>query len=226
MIKTKLFKRLIIVIVSLVFLASLIFCLLQFNEIIQPYLATLKDFATIVSLIAASVIAILGLSTWRMQLTGTRKYELAKNILKATYNLRDTIDDLRIKNLTDEEIKIPINWDEQIEEVEKLVDPAIRNLESEKIEAEVLWGAPCVELINNLIADAKWFSFSFSIAFFITKYPNSKESQIFTPQKKEDFIKTISKKRGRNNIENESDFWKGFVEKINAIENTMKRHLI
>ena len=61
----------------------------------QPYVTLVKDIITIASLTAAAIIAGMGLYTWKNQLIGTAEYELAKRILKATYRLRDTLENVR-----------------------------------------------------------------------------------------------------------------------------------
>lgn len=71
----------------------------------------IKDTATVIGIGIASYVAWVGLSTWRKQLTGTSEYELAREVLKAVYLLRDKIDNLRNPAINPSEMAT-INLDE------------------------------------------------------------------------------------------------------------------
>lgn len=81
------------------------------SEQLQQYIATIKDVVTIISIIIGGVVAILGLRTWRRQLTGIAQYELGKRLLKATYKLRNAVDDFRRETITAKEVLSAIKRD-------------------------------------------------------------------------------------------------------------------
>ena len=117
----------------------------------------------------ASYVAIVGLNTWRKQLTGTSEYELAREVLWAVYKLRDRVDMLRAHRRSfAEENKIDLEKAFQNQpkvnnqeyevimqgEVLRLRWPAVREALSEfevaSIEAEVLFGQDVREKLDDL----------------------------------------------------------------------------
>ncbi|MGA2505239.1 MAG: hypothetical protein ABSG01_14225 [Anaerolineales bacterium] len=62
---------------------------------IQPYISLVKDLVTIASIGIAGYVALRGLQAWRDQLKGTSDYQLAKRLLKATYQLRNALQRVR-----------------------------------------------------------------------------------------------------------------------------------
>jgi len=125
---------------------------------IQPYLAFIKDIFTIISLVIAGVVAIIGLRTWRYQLKGTANYDLAKRLLKATYKIRDALQSVRNPFITDGEFSYAMKEKHldikpsddnfhaaSVSAVYQLrwqpVVEAYQSLELEAIEAEAVWGS-------------------------------------------------------------------------------------
>ena len=65
------------------------------KDTLAPILAATNDFVTIISLLIGTIIAWVGLSTWRKQLRVGGDYELAKRVLAQVYKVRDAIEDIR-----------------------------------------------------------------------------------------------------------------------------------
>jgi hypothetical protein len=132
--------------------------MIEWITVHQPFLTFLKDLFTIASLTIAAAVAIMGLRTWRRQLKGTANYELAKRLLKATYQLRDALQAVRSPLMMAGEIA------HAIKEAQLAIKPgddnyhadgnaavyqlrwkpvveAYQALEVEAVEAEALWGS-------------------------------------------------------------------------------------
>jgi hypothetical protein len=135
---------------------------------IQPYLSCIKDLVTIVSLLIAGYVAFKGLHTWRSQLKGTVEYELAKRLLKATYQLRNELQNTRnpliMAGETEaalKEAKLDIKSTEKDFQATsmaavykirwKYVVDAYKAFELEVLEAEVIWG-PEAKRITSIIS--------------------------------------------------------------------------
>jgi hypothetical protein len=58
---------------------------------IASTVATVKDAIAALAAAAAIVVAFMGLNTWKRQLHGNTKYDLARRLLRATYRLREAI---------------------------------------------------------------------------------------------------------------------------------------
>ena len=124
---------------------------------IQPYISLVKDFVTIASIGIAGYVALRGLQTWRDQLKGTANYELAKRLLKATYQLRDALQSVRNPFIVPgefayavKELKLDIKPSDKDSHAKstaavyqmrwKPVVEASQALALEALEAETVWG--------------------------------------------------------------------------------------
>ena len=147
----------------------------------------IKDIVLMIAAGIASYVALVGLRTWRKQLTGTREYELAQKVLKSTYALRETINQFRrpIK-LSEEELaevkehgilltevrnaELIDNPLAALKELESPADVAKKRLRVEDaltdfevviIEAETLWGKEVKELLDIIHSSAVWLRASY-----------------------------------------------------------------
>lgn len=132
-------------------------------------ITAIRDGVMMIAAGIASYVAIVGLNTWRKQLTGTTEYELAREVLRAVYKLRDRVDMLRTHRrsfaeenkidlekafqnqprVNDQEFKLILQG-----EVLRLRWPAVQEALSEfelaSIEAEVLFGPDVREKLDYL----------------------------------------------------------------------------
>lgn len=128
-------------------------------------LTTIRDVATIIAALTASVVATIGLSSWKKQLRGRADYDLARRYLRAIYKIRDAIkyvrnpfipihemDEARKEDkINEEEWKIYENQKRAIYSRRwKKVNEAGSELTLELREAQVLWGSDAVEIEKDL----------------------------------------------------------------------------
>lgn len=118
-----------------------------------------KDFVAIVGTIGALIIGGLGLSTWRRQLHGTSKYEVAKKVLSTTYRLQDAIQGVRspMLHLKKEEVEAG----RVLEEEQRIYTERLQRLHVERadlrtlaLEAKAIWGSEgqdCFRSIQGLV---------------------------------------------------------------------------
>jgi hypothetical protein len=130
--------------------------------------ATIKDVVLAASAVVGAVVAVRGLNTWNRQLQGGAEYELARRVLKLTYRLRDVIKAVRHPVMWAAEMPSPSEADAATmsrDEVrhygtamayqarwQKVADVRTE-LQTELLEAEVLWGSELrkrFEALNKL----------------------------------------------------------------------------
>src|SRR5258708_31563621 len=114
-----------------------------------------KDIVVAGAAVVGAAVAVLGLNTWNRQLKGGAEYELARRLLKVTYRLRDAIKSVRHPVMWAAEMPAPpedkaanmsheersyygssrtyqVRW--------QRVADVRTDLQTELLEAEVLWG--------------------------------------------------------------------------------------
>lgn len=143
-------------------------------EIDPEAVRMLKDGATGTAALVAAYVGLKGLDTWKRQLRGTSDYELARRLLKLTYQARDKIQRIRApmkfgaefeRALQEQDIDLEegeepsklqkteawyqMHWDE--------LNEILSDLNVAQLEAEVLWGehipdvfSPMNEVIGEL----------------------------------------------------------------------------
>lgn len=104
-----------------------------------------KDVVAIIGTVGALAIGILGLSTWRRQLHGTSRFEVAKNILTTTYKVEDAIQAVRspMLHLRKEEVEAG----RALEEEQRIYAERLQRLNEKRaelrtlaLEARAIWG--------------------------------------------------------------------------------------
>lgn len=133
-------------------------------------LGVTKDVVAIIGTVGALVIGGLGLSTWRRQLHGTSKFQVAKNILTTTYQIQDAIQAVRspMLHLRKEEVEAGRRLDEEQRIYSERLTPLNEKrseLRALALEARAIWGSegpdcfqPIQELIGTLHAEI-WLHF-------------------------------------------------------------------
>src|SRR4026209_2704068 len=119
-----------------------------------------KDIAVAVAAITGGFVGIRGLATWQRQLSGNTEYRLAKDILACVYDIRDTIDTIRNPLVSyPQEIDLPQEklqtfatrqreWQALAQAYERRwrsLQAIVARLETNLIEAEVVWGNRTVD---------------------------------------------------------------------------------
>ncbi|CAO1665086.1 Putative uncharacterized protein [Halomonas sp. R57-5] len=104
-----------------------------------------KDLVAIIGTFGALAIGILGLNTWRRQLHGTSKFEVAKNILTTTYKIEDAIQAVRspMLHLRKEEVEAG----RALEQEQRIYSERLQRLNEKRaelrtlaLEARAIWG--------------------------------------------------------------------------------------
>ena len=130
-----------------------------------------KDIAVAVAAITGGFVGIRGLATWQRQLSGNTEYRLAKDILACVYDIRDTIDTIRNPLVSyPQELDLPQEklqtfatrqreWQALAQAYERRwrsLQAIVARLETNLIEAEVVWGTRTVDkacVLSSLISD-------------------------------------------------------------------------
>src|SRR5262249_33574334 len=119
-------------------------------------------------------VGIRGLATWQGQLSGNREYRLAKDILTSVYDIRDTIDTIRnplvsyqygpdlpkekLEGLASQQRE----WHALAQAYERRWRPLqaiVARLETNLVEAEVVWGNKTVDkacILSSLISNLQY----------------------------------------------------------------------
>ena len=142
---------------------------------IAELVAVTKDAALTVGAIVGTYVALRGLSTWNRQLKGGVEYDLTRRLLRCTYKLREAIKIVRNPIMFGNEMPTPTEEEGQRMSAEERryygtsqayqrrwdkVSEVRNELQTELLEAEVLWGKviyeqfdPLFKLQNELFAD-------------------------------------------------------------------------
>ena len=130
-----------------------------------------KDIAVAVAAITGGFVGIRGLATWQRQLSGNTEYRLAKDILACVYDIRDSIDTIRNPLVSyPQELDLPQEklqtfatrqreWQALAQAYERRwrsLQAIVARLETNLIEAEVVWGNRTVDkacVLSSLISD-------------------------------------------------------------------------
>lgn len=121
-----------------------------------------RDLVTAVAAATGATVAVLGLRTWKQQLRGRAEYELARRLLKAAYELRDSIASFRRPMMWIEEMsaalketgRIPDDLKSSRRAVYEVRWKAVLEAGSElkvaELEGEVLWGGEFKQAVAPL----------------------------------------------------------------------------
>lgn len=133
-----------------------------------------KDIAVALAALTGGFVGIRGLTTWQRHLSGNGEYRLAKDILTCVYDIRDTIDSIRNplvgyqygpdlpKDKMETLASRQREWHALAQTYERRWRPLqalVARLETNLIEAEVVWGNRTVDkacILSSLISDLHW----------------------------------------------------------------------
>jgi hypothetical protein len=122
---------------------------MSFPEVIS----IVKDVLVGVAAATTAVAAVIGLRSWSRELKGKAEFEAARNLARATYKVRDALSDCRSPFYSGGEFPEGTAWGRQGDQGEadkwayvykNRFDPvkdAIREFDSDVLEAEALWGS-------------------------------------------------------------------------------------
>jgi hypothetical protein len=203
---------------------------------IAPYLSLAKDVILTGAAVAGAWVAVRGLSTWNRQLRGGVEYDLTRRLLRTTYQLREAIKGVRNPVMWAAEMPVPpeeerakltrdqihhygqarayqLRWDKVTE---------IRNeLQTELLEAEVLWGKETHRKYESL--------FKFQQELFVTIHAYLRACDPDRPEESRRVTQQVLEKR-RDVMydlsgETPDEFGQDVAAAIISIEEFLKPHL-
>ncbi len=105
----------------------------------QDIVTLAKDIVTGLAACIAAYIGLVGLDTWKKQLTANAEHELARRVLVAVYKVRDAIEGCRLSAWEGDSEIVDVTKKIHDMNFEKL-DTAKAGLDVELLEAEAVWG--------------------------------------------------------------------------------------
>lgn len=135
-----------------------------------------KDVVSIIGTSSAVILGVIGLTTWKRQLTGTNEYELAKKALLGAYEVEQAIQSVRspMLHLRKEEVEAGRSLEEEqniYNERMKLLYQKWAELQITRLETKVVWSNDAFNTFNELhqrVADLRgaiWLHFWMKGAF-------------------------------------------------------------
>ncbi len=201
------------------------------------YLVFIKECVSILATIMAMIIAIWGVNSWKRQLKGSIEYDLARRLLKSTFQLREAIQAVRDPFIWEYEQSMP---DES--EVRKMTRDGVRfyglakayqtrwkkvsdlriDLQTGLLEAEVLWGKEIYEPYKKL------FELQKELHLDVVEY-----LEVCNPDQSQDAREAYVKMRkGHREViynmarmDKPDDFTEDIMSAIIKIEDFLKPHL-
>ena len=138
----------------------------QVSSSIPELTGTIKDILVGLSAVGATIFAYLGINAWRKELKGKSEYQLAKDILKSVYRVREAFKHVRhiaiFQYEYPEDMQGPHGHLKPEHDYEgtahvyetrwKLMDEAFKELEEYHLLAQVEWGPEFKDKIKKLSA--------------------------------------------------------------------------
>ncbi len=201
----------------------------------QPYVTLVKDVITIISIIAATVVAFMGLQTWKNQLVGTVEYELAKRILKATYRLRDVLENVRNPLiLAEEEYRAAkesnLDNDSDAPDVRRRRSEAVYNnrwkdvvsnfqdLQLTAAEAEAVWGTEVKDKLLGIRVSVMNLYTAIQMFHLYAFRPNPDE-------KIQEIVRTFEKIVYKSSVDVPDDYSTNLLAELAVIERAVRPYL-
>ena len=132
------------------------------DEMQVEFVSVIKDILLSIAAIVTASVAIIGLRSWKKELSGKASFEVARGLIRATYKLRDEInygrspfthanefpDDYDPRNKTEE--KEAKAWAYIFTNRWKPIAEAILEFDANVLEAEALWGGEIKDKTSEL----------------------------------------------------------------------------
>lgn len=188
-------------------------------------LSLLKDLLISISVGVGTIIAIIGLGTWKKQIGAEVEYEAARKLLRSTYKLRDSITWVRNPFITAGEMTNESDSKErETDQHKKGIETAYKNrwqkvteahteTATNLLEVEVLWGRAIRDEYDKL---TKLVTKLYSTIYLYLAHLDEPEARLFNDEHQ----KILYSSGDKND-----DFMKGLENQIKAIETLLKPHL-
>ncbi len=185
-----------------------------------------KDIITFILSAVGLMIAYSGLQTWKDQLRGTTRYQLAKDILIKTYKLRDefiyTRDPLitsaemsNIENLKNLDPKEDLSFWAYRKRLMKLNDIK-SELEISKLEADAIFGKHLTIEIKELINKVGEMNIEFNSFWEIKNYKNPSDEELAIQKKSKQIL---------YGMQSDDEFGNKIKILINGVESKFRQYL-
>lgn len=205
----------------------------QFISVLKTSMPIIKDIIISLAAIIGSVIAIMGLKTWRKELRGKTEYELARNLLKTTYGVRNAIQIVRSPWMSAAEYT-PKHEQQETEKSEnksddglgyayerrwEYVSKALVELDVYTLEAEALWGSIIIE-------KAKAFRKCASILLTnLNTYLRRRHDRQYTERPNDKLNEKVESIIYSRSDPEKDEFYEEVLDAVKGIESIVRPHL-
>mgnify|MGYP000958666050 CR=1 FL=1 len=162
---------------------------------VKIFIGNVIEIVSALATIIASIVAVIGISTWKKQLIVKAEFDIAKRLMKSIYEIRSAIDLVRRPFQTSDEIeqakatfmgKSNVTHDDNLEykiqqaiyfkRWEKL-NCSLNSFYSELLEAEALWGNDIIIRTTTLMTSVNQLRASIDFYLMEINYPETKDRE-------------------------------------------------
>jgi hypothetical protein len=205
------------------------------KQFLFNYIGLIKDIVLLVTGIIASLVALIGLNTWKKHLKGKVEYDLSRKLLTKTYRLRDLISFVRSSYMSGAEMQNPPDNSpfSKTEEGKryynaytgymnrfKPINETKARLLTDLLEAEALWGDSIRQQYNRLFHQMNVLVVEIE-SYLRDINPETRYRRDMPDPRIEQQLKIMY---SREKVEND-EYWQEFVSILNEIEKLIKPHL-
>ena len=128
-------------------------CVVFIRDILIPIV---QGVVTILALLIGSFVGVVGLNTWKKELSAKNNFELYRHIMIAVYKVREAIQEAHMGDYWGEFVNIGIELEQEDKELRQLAKRVasaqgeVNNLNIELLEVEAVWGKDVKDKINNI----------------------------------------------------------------------------
>jgi hypothetical protein len=143
---------------------------------IPEYITLTKDIILAISALAAAIIAWRGLATWKKELKGKSEYEIAKQVLKSVYKVREAFKIARNPGISYDNPRSGIQDYENsnhILAVFNSFEETFKTIEERYLDAQIEWGDEFKDTINPLRECRFEFLKNIFLFYDYKKFPES-----------------------------------------------------
>lgn len=205
--------------------------------ILKYLLPVIREWVVSLSAIAGVIIAYYGLRTWREQLRGKSEYNIARQLLKTVYKIRNAIQFVRhpfmsanetiraidsYDNLSEKEIKKMSNHQRMSLVYEKrweMISDSMAELQIIELDAEVIWGKDITAKLKPLYDCIRHLNAAFNVYFTFTP---DRHTDLWDADEKRKYEKIIFK---MSDNPEEDKFAIKIQNVVSDIENFVKPHI-
>lgn len=197
-------------------------------------ISCIKDLTLATAAIITSSVAIYGLNTWRRQHVGQVEYDLARRLLKTSYEIRNAINQVRHPMMWSYEMIEPSEDEKKYSREEKRhygtanayqkrwekVQNSTNDLNTDLLEAEAIWGKeiydifkPCKDLENELFRNIQDYL------------------QLINPNESDEMKEVIRKSRKKqreimyDDLTDDNEYKRQYAEALTKIEKYLRPKL-